>query len=106
MKRKHRKTLDEMRASIKPLIRSHKRKPQTPQIRPNLNKSYFDIHPSVLQATCDELIQAGWGSWEANQIPEDWATRRPRAVRRVSGHQSARRPARWICSGVDAGFPV
>ncbi len=77
MRRKHRKTLDEMRASIKPLIRSHKRKPQTPQIRPNLGKAVDDIHPSVLEADADELIAAGWGSHDRNQISPDWRTRRP-----------------------------
>ncbi len=77
MRRSHREALDRAQASAKKTITAKETKPQAPQIRPNLNKSYFDIHPSVLLATCDELIQAGWGSWEANQIPPDWRTRRP-----------------------------
>lgn len=33
----------------------------------------------VLAATCEELMEAGWGSVERNLIPSDWRTRRPNA---------------------------
>ncbi len=33
-------------------------------------------HPSVLAASTDELIEAGWGDYERHAIPADWKTRR------------------------------
>ena len=35
------------------------------------------ILPSVLAASCDELLAAGWGSVPREDIPADWRTRKP-----------------------------
>lgn len=36
----------------------------------------FDIHPSVLAASFEELEARGWGSTERHKIPENWRTKR------------------------------
>lgn len=35
------------------------------------------IHPAVLVAEAQELIDAGYGSYDRTRIPADWKTRRP-----------------------------
>lgn len=33
-----------------------------------------------IDATCDELIAAGWGEHDRRDIPSDWQTRRPATI--------------------------
>jgi hypothetical protein len=42
-------------------------------------------HASVQKATAEQLINAGWGSYERYLIPADWQTRRPNTEYPLTG---------------------
>jgi len=44
-------------------------------VKPHIPKP---IPPSVLAASADELVAAGYGNWERSRIPGDWKSK-PRA---------------------------
>lgn len=46
------------------------------------------VRPEVASATCEELLAAGWGSYNRHRIPADWRARKP-GVKAVPGPVAA-----------------